>query len=138
MKSIEVSARTIEDAISDGLAKLGCAISDCKVECQFFILKIVLSDIHMITVTGNVMEWFVFDLDFFLCIFSADIAGVCELFFDFSKIIFCQCNIKCCLNGFQVSDLVQCLFAKNRKCFKSTFLLVIFCKITLGIFLRCL
>ena len=32
MKSIEVSARTIEDAISDGLAKLGCAISDCKVE----------------------------------------------------------------------------------------------------------
>ena len=30
-------------------------ISDCKVECQFFILKIVLSDIHMITVTGNVM-----------------------------------------------------------------------------------
>ncbi len=32
MKSIEVSARTIEEAVSDGLAKLGCSIADCKVE----------------------------------------------------------------------------------------------------------
>lgn len=32
MKSIEVSARTIEDAISEGLQKLGCSISDCKVD----------------------------------------------------------------------------------------------------------
>ncbi len=32
MKSIEVSARTIEEAVSDGLSKLGCSIADCKVE----------------------------------------------------------------------------------------------------------
>lgn len=32
MKSIEVSARTIEEAISAGLAKLECSIADCKVE----------------------------------------------------------------------------------------------------------
>lgn len=32
MKSIEVSAKTIEDAVSDGLQQLGCSISDCKVE----------------------------------------------------------------------------------------------------------
>ncbi|MDR0897196.1 MAG: protein jag [Oscillospiraceae bacterium] len=32
MNSIEVSARTIEEAVSDGLARLGCSISDCKVE----------------------------------------------------------------------------------------------------------
>lgn len=32
MKSIEVSARTIEEAVSDGLQKLGCSISDCRVE----------------------------------------------------------------------------------------------------------
>ena len=32
MKSIDVSARTIEEAVSDGLQKLGCSISDCKVE----------------------------------------------------------------------------------------------------------
>lgn len=32
MKSIDVSARTIEEAVSDGLDKLGCSISDCKVE----------------------------------------------------------------------------------------------------------
>lgn len=32
MKSIEVSARTIEEAVSAGLSKLGCSIADCKVE----------------------------------------------------------------------------------------------------------
>ncbi len=32
MKSIEVSARTIEEAISDGLSKLQCSISDCRVD----------------------------------------------------------------------------------------------------------
>ncbi len=32
MKSIEVSARTIEEAIGEGLNRLKCAISDCKVE----------------------------------------------------------------------------------------------------------
>ncbi|MCL1796445.1 MAG: protein jag [Clostridia bacterium] len=32
MKSIEVSARTIEEAIGAGLAKLGCSLADCKVE----------------------------------------------------------------------------------------------------------
>ncbi len=32
MKSIEVSARTIEEAISEGLLKLDCSISDCKVD----------------------------------------------------------------------------------------------------------
>ena len=32
MKSIDVSAATIEEAINDGLAKLGCSISDCKVQ----------------------------------------------------------------------------------------------------------
>lgn len=32
MKSIEVSAKTIEDAVSDGLRQLSCSISDCKVE----------------------------------------------------------------------------------------------------------
>jgi len=32
VKSIEVSARTIEEAIGAGLAKLGCSLADCKVE----------------------------------------------------------------------------------------------------------
>ena len=32
MKTIDVSAATVEEAISDGLAKLGCSISDCKVQ----------------------------------------------------------------------------------------------------------
>lgn len=32
MRSIEVSARTINEAVSDGLLKLGCSISDCKVD----------------------------------------------------------------------------------------------------------
>lgn len=32
MRSIDVSARTIEEAVSDGLQKLGCSISDCKVD----------------------------------------------------------------------------------------------------------
>jgi len=32
VKSIEVSARTIEEAISEGLNKLHCTLSDCKVE----------------------------------------------------------------------------------------------------------
>ena len=32
MRSIEVSARTIDDAVGEGLAKLGCSISDCKVD----------------------------------------------------------------------------------------------------------
>lgn len=32
MKSIEVSARTIEEAVAEGLQKLNCSISDCKVE----------------------------------------------------------------------------------------------------------
>lgn len=32
MRSIEVSARTVEDAVSDGLLKLGCSISDCRVD----------------------------------------------------------------------------------------------------------
>lgn len=32
MRSIDVSARTVEEAINEGLAKLGCSISDCKVE----------------------------------------------------------------------------------------------------------
>lgn len=32
MKTIDVSAATVEEAINDGLAKLGCSISDCKVQ----------------------------------------------------------------------------------------------------------
>ncbi|MCL1965407.1 MAG: protein jag [Firmicutes bacterium] len=32
MKSIEVSARTIEEAVNEGLNKLNCSISDCKVD----------------------------------------------------------------------------------------------------------
>ena len=32
MRSIEVSARTIDEAVGEGLSKLGCSISDCKVD----------------------------------------------------------------------------------------------------------
>ena len=32
MKSIEISARTVEDAVNEGLQKLGCSISDCRVD----------------------------------------------------------------------------------------------------------
>lgn len=32
MRSIEVSARTVEEAVGEGLLKLGCSISDCRVD----------------------------------------------------------------------------------------------------------
>lgn len=41
-------------------------IADCKFEGQPVVLQVILSDINMISVTGKIVQWFVFDLYFFL------------------------------------------------------------------------
>ena len=59
-----------------------------KRKSKFFILQVVLSNVHIITITGNVMHWFAGKFNFFLCMFSADIAALHQFLFDLGKIRF--------------------------------------------------
>ena len=50
-----------------------------KVSSSF--LQVVLSNVHIITITGNVMHWFAGQFNFFLRMFSADIAALHQFLF---------------------------------------------------------
>ena len=109
-----------------------------KRKSKFFILKVVLSNVHIITITGNVMHWFAGQFNFFLRMFSADIAALHQFLFDLSKIRFVQSNVKCVADRFQILDIIGSFLDQLRQCFKCTLLFVVFCKITLRILARSL
>ena len=69
-------------------------IADCKFEGQPVVLQVILSDINMISVTGKIVQWFVFDLYFFLGEFAAHITGMNQLFLDLCKILLTECDIQ--------------------------------------------
>lgn len=58
-----------------------------------------------------------------------------KLFFDLCKILLCARDIQCGLDRFQVGDIIFRFFAELGEGFKGPFLLIVFAKITLGVFL---
>ena len=50
--------------------------------------QVILSDIHMVAVAGNVVHWLARKFYFFLGEFSADVTGLHQFFFNLCKIIF--------------------------------------------------
>ena len=49
-------------------------ISNCKMESELVILQIIFTDIDMETVTGDIVERFIFYFDFLFCISAADVS----------------------------------------------------------------
>ena len=81
------------------------------------------------------MKGRVFDLRLSAGEFPLDIARLCELFLDPSQVILSQRDIKRGLYGLQICDLVLRLPGELRERFKGALLLVVFCKIPLGVLL---
>ena len=67
----------------------------------------------MISVTGKIVQWFVFDLYFFLGEFAAHITGMNQLFLDLCKILLTECDIQSSADGFQVCDVFFCFFGQR-------------------------
>ena len=85
-------------------------ISGCGVESEFFILQIVLSYIHMVTIGREKMKWFIRNFHFLFREFSADVACSYEFFLDFSQVIFGTGDIQCIADGFQIGDFLSGFF----------------------------
>ena len=81
-------------------------ITDSKMKCEFFILEIILSNIHMISITGNIMQRLTFNLNFLFSEFAAHISGINQLFFDLSEIVLSLCDEKSVLYRFQIINIL--------------------------------
>ena len=110
-------------------------VSDSEAESEFVVLKIVFADVHIISVAGNIVQRFIFDLYFLFCKFSAHISGGDQFFFDLGEVIFTACDIQSGTDGFQISDLFLCFFDQMGERFKGPLLFSVFIKIAFGIFL---
>ena len=75
-------------------------IPNCKMESELVILQIIFTDIDMETVTGDIVERFIFYFDFLFCISAADVSWIGQFFFDLSEIILSQGNVQCSLYRF--------------------------------------
>ena len=110
-------------------------ISGGKFKGQFFVLIIIFSDIDIITIRRKIVERFWCDLHTLSGVFPADVAVLCQFFFDLYQIFFIQGNIKSCGNGFQMLDLFFCLFNQMFQCLVGTFQFSVTVEIFFGVFL---
>ena len=110
-------------------------ISHGKIKGQLVVLEIIFPHIHMVSVAGNVVERCVPDLYFFAGKLALDVSGLRQFFFDSGEIVLSQGNVQGSLDGFQISDIVLCLLTQFGQCLKGPFLLIVFGKIPLSVFL---
>ena len=106
-------------------------------EGEFFVLKIIFSNIHMETVWRNIVERFACDLHLFGRLLSADKSTFDQFFLDLDQVILASCNIQGFADGLQIINLIFRFFDQFWKSLESTFLFIIPVKIFLCIFLRC-
>ena len=84
-------------------------ISRGKGEGQFIILQIVLANIHMVAVTGEVVQRLAGQLHLFLGELSSRLPALDQLFLDLGQICLAQRDVQGIADGFQVLDIIGCL-----------------------------
>ena len=109
-------------------------ISRGKLKGELIVLVIVFSYIDMEAVAADIVERTAGDLDFFGTAFSADITALDQFFPDLGEILLKQCDIKGCLNGFQMIDLFLYFQCESGKRLVGSLQLSVFLEIFFCIF----
>ena len=107
-----------------------------KLEGQLVILKIILADIHVESVTADIVEGLAGDLHLFLTALAMDIAAFRELLLDLRQVFFLQGDFQGGGDGFQVIDLGFYLLRESGESLKGSFEFPILVKVFLRILLR--
>ena len=81
-------------------------IAFCKLKGKLFVLEVILSDIHMIAIAGNVMKRFAFVFHFLFREFAPYISCCNQFVFDCIKVIFILSNVQCVHDRFQINNFI--------------------------------